>query len=226
MRATVQIVNGVQCWIDHVATTIVAIFDRFVAPRMVQLVEDTPGNFVMESTGHERSSAPRGHVQIGDGEKIGPNPPELATLLTGSQVELVLKPASFLFRTLELPGRASEFLEGIIRSQIDRLTPWNANDAAFGWSTQDDLANARIVVTVVATARALLLPLVNALAKIGANLILITTPMNDPRSGTTKITVLEQRVRAAEQQFEQAHQQTLAILIEQGQTWASRTQGP
>ena len=71
--------------------------------------------------------------------------------LSGSRIELVLRSDRFIFRPLELPNRANEFMPGIVRSQIDRLTPWNPADAAFGWSKPVEVGGEKMIVTIAAT---------------------------------------------------------------------------
>ena len=55
---------------------------------------------------------------------------EVGSRLAGGQIELILARRRFVFRSLELPQQAADFLDAIVRSQIDRLTPWNPSQAA------------------------------------------------------------------------------------------------
>ena len=77
----------------------------------------------------------------------------VSKLLAGSQVHVVLAPARFVFRPLELPRAAGAFLDGVVRSQIDRLSPWSASAAVFGWSAPVDIGSDKIALTVAAAAR-------------------------------------------------------------------------
>src|SRR3569623_256880 len=118
-----------EAWTGVVAATIVAGFERMVSPRLVRLVEDDQGMFALQAAG--RTEALPAEIAFRDGQLAAPN---LAQLFRGSRVEIVLRPARFLFRPLELPARAAGFLDGIVRAQIDRLTPWSASEAVFGCS--------------------------------------------------------------------------------------------
>ena len=175
------IVDGVLCWIDGVAATIVALAGWFGSRRTVQLVEDGSGFLVAAGGGASPARAVR--LQIRDGKLIAGDPSHTASL-RGRRVELMLQPDRFLFRPLELPKRAAEFLDGIVRAQIDRLTPWTANEAVVGWSTPQADGPDRIVVTVAATVRTLITPYVQAFAAHGVRSVAVSTRLPDgPRSG-------------------------------------------
>jgi general secretion pathway protein L len=159
-----------------VAATLVGLLGRFSTRRGVQFVEEKPGVFALQG----RATGAVERVEIADGHVVGQLPASLATTLRGNRVELVLQSTRFLFRPLELPGRAAEFIEGVVRSQIDRLTPWTPGDAVFGWTQPVEAGPERIVVTVAATARAMVMPLVQALAGAGAATVALSTLPQDP----------------------------------------------
>ncbi|MDR6335265.1 general secretion pathway protein L [Xanthobacter flavus] len=102
-------------------------------------------------------------------------PPEVTAALRGREVELALDPARFLFRPLDLPEGARPYLDGIVRAQIDRLTPWSAAEAAFGWTAPEPLGDGRIRLMVAATPRARLAPALDALKALGVGHLLLTT---------------------------------------------------
>src|SRR4051794_7684073 len=116
-------------WTGSVAAAIISGFDRVVSPRVVRLIEGDDGGFAVEAA-TKPDNAPA-HIGFADGALSAPN---LAPMFRGSRVEIVLQPRRFLFRPLELPARARDFLDGIVRAQIDRLTPWSASEAVFGCS--------------------------------------------------------------------------------------------
>lgn len=190
-----RIAEGFSRWIDSVAATTVAVLERLVSRRAARLVEEESGTFALQD--RTRASASSARVRIDDGRVVGQLPENVATALRGSKVELVLQPGRFLFRPLELPGRAAEFLDGIVRAQIDRLTPWSPGDAVFGWTAPAQAGPERIVVTVAATARALVMPLVQALANTGAASVTLSTVSPDAGSAAVPIKVFDESARGA-----------------------------
>jgi general secretion pathway protein L len=181
-------------WIDRVATTIVEGRESFRSRRLYQLVEQQDGSFVLQGTSQrEALDSTDGPVHIVDGHVDAFVSTKLAEMLRGAEVELVLQPNRFMFRLLELPRRASDFLEGIIRAQIDRLTPWSAADAAFGCYPSTETANDRMVVVIATTARTLIAPFISAIASLGADTIVVSAALQQPRPDIAAIKICEQK---------------------------------
>jgi general secretion pathway protein L len=182
--------SGFSRWIDGAASFIASSW-QFATPCTVKLVEAETGEFTICNTQQPNADSPTNRIGIADGRIVAAEP--VAAMLRGSRIELTLRPDRFLFRPLELPKRASEFLDGIVRAQIDRLTPWNALEAAFGWSKPSPAANDRIMVTVVATARSLITPYIQGVANFGVQSIAVFTTLPEPQAAADLVMVAEER---------------------------------
>src|SRR5262249_20755244 len=148
------------------------LLGRLASPRTVRLIEEGNNEFVLQAK-DEASNINFNRIRVSDGQLRHDASALPAEALAGNNVERVLRPDRFLFRPLELPNRATEFMPGIVRSQIDRLTPWNAADTAFGWSNPTEAEADRMVVTIAATTFALIKPYVQAITDLGVHSIAI-----------------------------------------------------
>jgi len=180
-------------WMDCVALTIGNTVGSVRAFRRVRLTEEEGDRFKVDLAPGVRNDGPAAeYLYIADGTFVGPVPKHIASALRGSRADLILRSDRFLLRPLDLPKRAEEFLEGIVRSQIDRLTPWSAGDAAFGWSRPTEIAKDRITLTVVATARALVSPYVQALTALGVKSVVVSTAPQVTLPDAGLIEIMEQ----------------------------------
>jgi general secretion pathway protein L len=197
MKLLRQIIEAISLWIDSVAATINSIFERLRSQRRVQLLEEENDTFTLHLVDSGKSPVLSDHrVHISSGSIVGALPPKWISTLRGSRIELVLQPSRFLFRPLELPKRAAEYLEGIVRSQIDRLTPWTANEALFSWTPPTDAPNDRIHLMIAATARSMIAPYLSAISNLNAASIVVTTTQLNPTKGPP-VRFAEQRTRSA-----------------------------
>lgn len=187
-----EIAAALSLWIDSVARTVSAKLARAGGARQIAISEDDEGVLSLQLTSKTSKDADLGACRVvpvegGIGEAL---PPEWTAVMNGAIVDLALKPSRFVFRPLELPGRAVEFLDGIIRAQIDRLTPWSPGDAVFHWTPPQAIADDHIALTVVATARGAVTSLTQALLDLGAAAVEISTTAPD----VGKVAVYSQRV--------------------------------
>jgi general secretion pathway protein L len=175
-------------WTGSVAVAVIAGFDRAVSPRVVRLIEDDKGGFAVETAGNADNVPAR--IGFADGMLSAPN---LAPVFRGSRVEIVLKPTRFLFRPLELPARAADFLDGIVRAQIDRLTPWSASEAVFGCSAPTRSGTDSITTVIAATTRKVAMTYVEAVFGFHPASVAVCTDVAEHNAGRVK--VFEQKAR-------------------------------
>jgi general secretion pathway protein L len=202
MNLSEAIVEFWRRWIDDVAATLDGAVSWVRPGRVIELREQADGSFLgaelRRGKATRLSDAP---IRLEQDALPGEN----RELLPRSRVDVLLSPSRFVFRTLELPRAAEQFLDGVVRSQIDRLTPWIASEAAFGWSAPVDAGPDRISVTVAATGRGLIVPIVNAIIASRAESVQVSTSAED---ASTRIPVLFQQ---ADQRADQRLRQYLAI---------------
>jgi general secretion pathway protein L len=192
VRATTQ---GVSRWIDVVVGLIVACSRRFAAPRLIKLIEDEDGNLTFRPGADGSAPSARSEsFRLADGKVLGELPSELSAALTGRRVELTLQPTRFVFRPIDLPPGAADFLHGIVQTQIDRLTPWAAADAAFGWSDPIEHGG-RLVVNIAATGKNTIRPYVEAIAAIGASSVSVFASPPLSSTGTLPIKIWDEEGR-------------------------------
>jgi general secretion pathway protein L len=60
-----------------------------------------------------------------------------------------------VMRRITVPAQARKFLSGVIRNQIERLSPWPANGVVYGFAVEADVGNTAVVeVRILMAARA------------------------------------------------------------------------
>jgi general secretion pathway protein L len=199
MNIVRQIGESFSGWIDSVAGNVHSLLDQWGSQRQVQLIErEQQDTFTLHAVGETKDAGLSDQrISIAQGAVAETLPAEWQAMLRGSRAEVVLRPNRFMFRPLELPKRAAEFLDGIVRAQIDRLTPWNVSEAVYSWTTPVEAGSERIQLTIAATARALVTPYVTALADLGATTIVVSTVPQDAAMDAEPMKVFEQKSRGS-----------------------------
>jgi general secretion pathway protein L len=205
MAVPAQIRNEFSTWIGFVADAVVAAINRIGVRRHVHLIETGQNSFSMRMISKPKQSAPPDFdFELMDDEPAPALPADWKAALRGSQFEVFLRSSRFLFRPLDLPKRAADFLDAMVRSQIDRLTPWTANDAAFSWTAPVETSNERINLMVIAAPKSKMNPLIRLAEYCGAGSVALyaapqsSYPSTDGRPavvGGTK--VFEKRMRGS-----------------------------
>ncbi len=185
-------------WIAAVALAVNSITRRLMPQRQIWLIEGEGDTFTAKAAPVKKGAAlPDISFRVANGRPNPSLPADWEAVLRGGRVEILLKSDHILFRSLDFPAQAVDFLDGMIRAQIDRLTPWAANDAVFGWSTPSKVANERIQLTLAATSRNKIQPLIQLASNLGAASVAVLTESPPGESASAKFKVFESSLQGA-----------------------------
>jgi general secretion pathway protein L len=170
MKFVGDIEAALAAWTAAAAQALDALAGRMHRRRQVRIVRDGADllTFSQLRQPNNRPHLRDATLRLADGRPEHALPADWLAALQGSIIECHLAPEQVMFRQLDFPKQAATFLDGMIRSQIDRLTPWAADDALFGFSPPREAPNERLELTLAATSRATVVPLVQLADRVGA----------------------------------------------------------
>lgn len=185
-------------WIAAVAGAVSSATGRYALRRQVLLSEGGDNTFTAKVTSARKGPAlPEVSFRLSHGRPSPSLPAEWETTLRGSRVEVLLTSRQVLFRSLDFPKQAVDFLDGMIRAQIDRLTPWTADDVVFGWSPPSTIPNERVELTLAATSKHEIQPLIQLATGLGAASVAAFAVLPAAGGVPARIKVFEQSLRGA-----------------------------
>jgi general secretion pathway protein L len=197
MAMIAQVRQWFEQWISAVAGAVDSIADRLVRQRRIQLDENADGTFTASMTASKDNRAPTIlSFRMQHGAPESPLPAQWSAAFKGSRVEVQLPPDHVMTRLLDFPRRATDFLDGMIRSQVDRLTPWAAGEAVFGWSSPVPIADDRTEVCFSATSASKVDPLVQLADRLGAASVVIHAPATGDSGARARVKLLDKRLRS------------------------------
>jgi general secretion pathway protein L len=160
------VLNGVrQAWswfIDGLAEAVTAVLDLVQRRAPIRLTETAPATVAFESANGMRDPNPAAIVSGPSGPTFGPHP--LTQKIADGDVDIVMPNNELLIRTLDpLPAESRQYLDGIVRHQLERLVPWRADNVLYTYDvTTGGEGDNRLIVRVAATARSLHASLLSA----------------------------------------------------------------
>jgi general secretion pathway protein L len=161
-------------WMGDVSLAVISISDVIRPVRKYLVTEQEDLAFNVQPSGRSARRAIGARLRFVEGRIVEDSGAGVGARLADTQIELILARRRFVFRSLELPQQAADFLDGIVRSQIDRLTPWSPSQAVFGCGAPTETSSGRICVVVAATARSSVMPFIAALETLKPNSIIVS----------------------------------------------------
>lgn len=184
-------------WIAAVTGAVDAVADRFVRARRIRLEVGHDGSFAASMVQAQGAQAlPDVSFCLDNGKPQPPLSADWTAAFCGGRVEVYLRSDDVMNRLLDFPSRAGDFLDGMIRAQIDRLTPWTVNEAVFGWSAPTKATDDRIEVAFAATSKLKVKPLCQLAQALDAASVAVYVLVSAGGGSPARIALLDEPLRS------------------------------
>src|SRR5215467_3408369 len=148
-------------WLDGLAALWIGWHELLRARHSVE-IRFTDGRLRLRQAGSMQE------VELADASGKAAPARQVARVARGSFVVYELPASEIVVRRLSIPAQARDFLPGIVRNQIERLSPWQQGQAVYGFDTEPSPEDAAILqVRVLMAARAIIDEVCVELAALG-----------------------------------------------------------
>jgi len=161
-------------WVEVLAMLLLAWREHRRSQRIIMISEED-GTLTVRQAGPDTAKDAKSQPKVLSASTAK----SVARAARGRFVVLALSADKIVTRRLNVPAQACEFLSGIVRNQIDRLSPWPADEVMYGFvadKSEDD--GATLDVRVLMTPRATIDNALSTLATAGLQVDRIVTRPN------------------------------------------------
>jgi len=157
-------------WVEVLAMLLLAWREHRRSQRITMISEEN-GELVVRQAGPDAGAEAKSRPKVLSGSTAK----RVARAARGRYVILALAADKIVTRRLNVPAQAREFLAGIVRNQIDRLSPWPASEVMYGLVADKGEDDATLDVRVLMTSREAIENARKALATAGLQVDRIVT---------------------------------------------------
>ena len=136
-----QIIEILKRWIETLAAVLVAFHERRREQNALTVALENQQVIVRQSRSGTDITRPPHRAEQGE-------PADLRSAARNSFVIAEFPADKIVRRDITVPAGAQKFLSGVIRNQIDRLSPWPPNNAVYGFHSKSGGAENASVVDV------------------------------------------------------------------------------
>jgi general secretion pathway protein L len=147
-----RIVAIIRRWIDVLAMLFLA-WREHRRERRSLIIRDENGQLVIREGERNRDAIIRDARSEPEPPRILSTetvvPADVARLARDGFVILELPGDKFVTRRINVPAQARAFLSGVVRNQLDRLSPWPTEQAAYGFDAEvngEDILEVRVLI--------------------------------------------------------------------------------